>query len=316
VNEVSIKCAADKYYRQADTDSQSNFAHGIVTSHIAGKDIDNKWIQQGQANLGVSAHARSGISAGAIEIYMSPHAASLCGHRDSCEAPGYTWSGQPSDAQPFSHIKDAQDETNYDNSPTTEGTFFGGIGHVVTDVITLDDGTTVTVDARDGTGKVTQFTVDNSGADGSTPAGHQVDQASTTGLGTGFYLVPDTDNVTETRPLYFQLFHPTSAETEIIKVTTQPTSGYRKVLAYIDPFYSYPTFEYSRHMYASKYKVQRGQLGTSAQAFPRSYPEPVRWRRRTQDSSAHKLATVSSGLGRPSDDRLVALSGVWARWNR
>jgi hypothetical protein len=42
----------------------------------------------------------------------------------------------------------AQTHTSYDNSPTTEGTFSGGSGHAVSDVITLDDGwTTVTVDA-------------------------------------------------------------------------------------------------------------------------------------------------------------------------
>ena len=92
---------------------------------------------------------------------------------------------------------DAQDETNYDNAPTTEGTFAGGTGHAASDVITLGDGTTVTVDAV-AAGVVTQFTVDSSGSDGGTAVsvkvGGTLSQTSTTGAGTGFSLTLDTDN--------------------------------------------------------------------------------------------------------------------------
>jgi hypothetical protein len=92
-----------------------------------------------------------------------------------------------------SKIIDAQDETNY-ASPSA---FDGGSGHVASDVITLDDGTRVTVDAVS-TGVVTQFTIDSvlSKVGGATLA-----QSSTTGTGTGFSLTPDTQNYTESSGL-------------------------------------------------------------------------------------------------------------------
>lgn len=87
-----------------------------------------------------------------------------------------------------------QDETSYDNSPTTEGTFSGGTGHAVSDVITLDDDwTTVTVDAVSA-GVVTQFTV-NPTKGRSATVGTTLSQSSTTGSGAGFSLTPDTDNI-------------------------------------------------------------------------------------------------------------------------
>jgi hypothetical protein len=90
-------------------------------------------------------------------------------------------------------VIDAQDETSYDNSPTTEGTFVGGSGHVAADVLTLEDGTTIAVDLTSG-GAVTQFTVTNTASSGAT-ATDTLDQISTTGTGTGFQLLPDTDNI-------------------------------------------------------------------------------------------------------------------------
>lgn len=87
-----------------------------------------------------------------------------------------------------------QTHTSYDNSPTTEGTFSGGTGHAVSDVITLNDNwTKVTVDAVSG-GVVTQFTV-NSTKGRSATSGTAMTQSSTTGSGTGFSLTPDTDNI-------------------------------------------------------------------------------------------------------------------------
>lgn len=41
----------------------------------------------------------------------------------------------------------AQDETNFDSTPANEGSFAAGTGHAAGDVITLSDGSTVTVDA-------------------------------------------------------------------------------------------------------------------------------------------------------------------------
>lgn len=88
---------------------------------------------------------------------------------------------------------DALDETFYDNSPTTEGTFSGGTGHAALDVITMSDGSTITVDAVSG-GVVTQFTVETITT---TPfvLGDTLTQSSTTGSGASFTLTPDIDNV-------------------------------------------------------------------------------------------------------------------------
>ncbi len=86
----------------------------------------------------------------------------------------------------------AQDETNYDNSPTTEGTFAGGTGYAVSDVNTMSDGSTITVDAVS-SGVITQFTVTTNSTTGFVDAA-TLTQSSTTGAGTGFTMSPDTDN--------------------------------------------------------------------------------------------------------------------------
>ena len=57
-----------------------------------------------------------------------------------------------------------QDETNYDNSPTTEGTFVGGDGaagnaHVASDIIVMNDGTRIQIDTIDGNGDAVTFTI-------------------------------------------------------------------------------------------------------------------------------------------------------------
>lgn len=95
-------------------------------------------------------------------------------------------------------LVDAQDELSYDNSPTTEGSFTAGSSHAVSDVITMSDGSTVTVDAVS-TGAVTQFTVDATTSTGSIKPGDTLTQTSTTGSGTGFELIPDADNLRAAR---------------------------------------------------------------------------------------------------------------------
>ncbi len=90
----------------------------------------------------------------------------------------------------------SQDETNYDNSPTTEGTFSGGSGHAVNDVITLSDTSWITVDAVS-TGVVTQFTVTDSQRSDFAQVGTALTQTNTTGSGTGFSLTPGRDNINE-----------------------------------------------------------------------------------------------------------------------
>ncbi len=88
----------------------------------------------------------------------------------------------------------SQDETNYDNSPTREGTFAGGSGYAVSDTITLSDGTVITVDAVS-SGVVTQFTVPDPTGTTFFSIGSTLTQSSTSGSGTGFTLTPDTDNI-------------------------------------------------------------------------------------------------------------------------
>ena len=82
----------------------------------------------------------------------------------------------------LSNPENGQDETSYDHT-LPNGTFAGGTLHAQGDIITLSDGTTVTVDAVGGGGVVTQFTVDSTNANFTTLAGATLAQASTTGTG-------------------------------------------------------------------------------------------------------------------------------------
>lgn len=92
-----------------------------------------------------------------------------------------------------------QDETAFDNTPATEGTFSGGTGHAVNDVITIDSDedtsgiATVRVDAVSA-GVVTEFTIMTTSQrlleDGVT-----LSQVSTSGSGASFSLTPETDNL-------------------------------------------------------------------------------------------------------------------------
>lgn len=88
----------------------------------------------------------------------------------------------------------AQDEDDWDNSPTSEGAFVAGASHSGGDVLTMANGVLVTVDTVSG-GAVTEFTIDST-TDRGTLIGVNYAQASTTGSGTGFQLIPDTDNMT------------------------------------------------------------------------------------------------------------------------
>jgi hypothetical protein len=86
-----------------------------------------------------------------------------------------------------------QDETFYNNAPTTEGTFVAGTGYSVSDVITLDNGATITVDTLSGSAVAT-FTVTTQGrttSNGTTLAQVSVAPAG----GTGFTLTPEDDNL-------------------------------------------------------------------------------------------------------------------------
>jgi hypothetical protein len=82
----------------------------------------------------------------------------------------------------------AQTHADYDNDPVAEGTFVGGSGYNVNDVITLTDGTEVTVTAES-SNVVTGFTVDSSGSDGTVQLDDTLTQDSVAPAGgTGFTL--------------------------------------------------------------------------------------------------------------------------------
>lgn len=85
-------------------------------------------------------------------------------------------------------LKDGQDETNYDGTGDN-GTFSGGTGHANSDVITMSDGSTITVD-NNAAGVVTEFTVTTVGLGTQFPADGILTQSNTTGSGTGFTLTP------------------------------------------------------------------------------------------------------------------------------
>ena len=89
---------------------------------------------------------------------------------------------------------DAQDETLWNDTPSGEGTFVGGTGHANTDVITMSNGVTVTVDLQ-AAGVVTEFTIGSpAGVTEATRLANLV-QISSTGSGIDFVLTPDTDNL-------------------------------------------------------------------------------------------------------------------------
>ena len=86
-----------------------------------------------------------------------------------------------------------QDETYFNNSPTTEGTFVAGTGYAATDTITMSDGTVVTVDAV-AVGVITQFTITTASTSGIVGDAQTLTQGSTSGNGAGFTLTLDADN--------------------------------------------------------------------------------------------------------------------------
>jgi len=101
------------------------------------------------------------------------------------------------------YITDAQDETDYDDT-TGNGTFNGGTGFTVSDVITLLNNATIDVDAVSG-GSVTEFTILSVGnrvfRDGN--AQTAIGMFSTTGgTGNGFILTARENNYDATDGIY------------------------------------------------------------------------------------------------------------------
>jgi len=97
-------------------------------------------------------------------------------------------------------IVDGQDETAYDGT-LPNGTFVpgdgaGGTAYAPGDTITLSDGSVITVDAVDGGGDVTAFTVTTSGNTNVTP-GTPLTQVSSSGAGTDFTMTPENNNISD-----------------------------------------------------------------------------------------------------------------------
>jgi hypothetical protein len=95
----------------------------------------------------------------------------------------------------FTPLIDAQDETSYDNVGN-EGTFAAGTGYAVSDIITLSNGATVTVDTLSGSAVAT-FTVSSDETTDFGQEGVTLTQLSTDGSGTGFTLTPELDNLND-----------------------------------------------------------------------------------------------------------------------
>jgi len=92
-------------------------------------------------------------------------------------------------------LQGAQSSVEYYDNLGNNGTFFGGTsGYVALDTITLSDGSTLTVSAVS-SGVVTTFAVDTSGETAVTQ-GVALTQTGTSGVGTGFTLTPELNNVT------------------------------------------------------------------------------------------------------------------------
>jgi len=89
-------------------------------------------------------------------------------------------------------IAASQDETDF-------VVFTGGLGHAVTDNVTLTNGCVISVAAIDGVGKVTSFNVDSFVVGDPVQAlPEPLEQLSTTGIGTGFSVTVTDDNLSPT----------------------------------------------------------------------------------------------------------------------
>ena len=93
-------------------------------------------------------------------------------------------------------LADLQTETNYDNSPISEGTRTTGSGYAIGDIITMDDGSTVEVHTLSGS-SVATFTVHSDLSGPSIPVDVTIAQASVEPAGgINFSLTPGADNIT------------------------------------------------------------------------------------------------------------------------
>lgn len=88
-----------------------------------------------------------------------------------------------------------QTHDDYDNSPTTEGTFAGGTGHANGDVITLASGAAKVEVTSNAGGVVDGFVITDIDHTDLVDAGETLSQSATTGSGVSFSLTLDQDNI-------------------------------------------------------------------------------------------------------------------------
>lgn len=185
-------------------------------------------------------------------------------------------------------IVDAQDETSYDNSPTTEGTFSGGTsGYAASDIITMIDGSLITVDAVS-TGVVTQFTVDSSGATASL-IGVANTEVSNDGGGSGdFSLTPELDNLTEVAALKWETADDPNGKLDNMDITkgTNPTHA----------------IEFGT---SSPLSITLTDMAFSGYNASNSLKDSTLWFRRTGGTITLNLSGVSGNLSYKSDGATV-----------
>ena len=88
-------------------------------------------------------------------------------------------------------LQELQFESDYD-------LFTGGLAHAATDTITLTNGANVVVDAVDGVGRVTGFTITTTVGEPVQAVPEPLEQLSTTGAGTGFSITVADTNLSST----------------------------------------------------------------------------------------------------------------------
>ena len=180
------------------------------------------------------AHTGHGFSNGQLVMIRGPLEDEYRGVQivanQSVNAYDYTVSGSPTTPSVGTRLVHEQDETFYNNSPTTEGIFSGGTGHAVNDVLTMDKNVKVTVDSHE-SGTVITFTVDVTDSLDGTTNSDTLTQLSTTGSGIDFTLSPDDDNLTVTATAV--IISGTSDGSGVISDTrtysgNQPIQGYSR----------------------------------------------------------------------------------------
>lgn len=99
-----------------------------------------------------------------------------------------------------------QDETDFDgagnNGTFVAGDGVGGTAYVALDTITLSEGSVITVDAVDGDGDVTQFTVTSKSTSDVGGPGSVLTQTSTSGSGVSFQLTVGVANTVSPNIFY------------------------------------------------------------------------------------------------------------------